>query len=119
MLAYRAARLVAVTAFALGLTAAAKAETLEGSAASAEVAKAAEVLSRVQTLTADFDMVTANGINQGQIFVDRSRRAIRVQFDEPLGHLVLVNGPLTQYFGGDGTEIQTATSGTPSSAAWR
>ncbi len=113
MLARPATRFFVVLAIFLGLGSIANAEILTGAAASREAATAARELAKVETLTADFDMMTANGINQGQIYVDRSRQAMRVEFDPPLDDLLLVNGPLTQYFGGDGTAIQTATTGTP------
>lgn len=106
-------RIFAVLAICLGVSAGARAETLNGQRAAAEARSAAVQLAEVNTLTADFDMVTAGGINTGKIFIDRQLRVIRVQFAPPMGHLVLVNGPLTQFFGGDGTRIQTATSGTP------
>lgn len=107
------ARIFAVLAICLGVPGGAWAETLNGQQATAEAKSAAIHLGKVNTLTADFDMVTPGGINTGKIFIDRQREAIRVQFAPPMGHLVLVNGPLTQFFGGDGTRIQTATSGTP------
>ncbi len=114
MWAHRAARLLAVLAVAAGMSMpAAAAETLTGSAAAAEAEAAARQLGKVQTLTAEFDMLTVSGLNQGRIFVDRPREAIRVEFDPPLGHLILVNGERTRFFGGEGTEIETATSGTP------
>ena len=114
MWAHRAARLLAVLAVAARMCVpAATAETLPGSAAAAEAEAAARHLGKVETLTAEFDMLTVRGLNQGRIFVDRPREAIRVEFDPPLGHLILVNGARTQFFGGEGTEIETATSGTP------
>lgn len=114
MWTHRAAHLLAFLAVAAGMSVpAATAETLTGSAATAEAEAAARHLGKVETLTAEFDMLTVSGLNQGRIFVDRPREAIRVEFDPPLGHLILVNGARTQFFGGEGTEIETATSGTP------
>lgn len=114
MWARRATRLFAVLAVAAGMsTPAFAAETLKGSAATNEAQAAARQLGKVETLAAEFDMLTVSGLNHGRIFVDRPREAIRVEFDPPLGHLILVNGARTQFFGGEGTEIETATSGTP------
>ena len=108
------ARFLAVLALAAGLSMPAlAAEILKGAAADAEARAAAAHLGKVNTLAAEFDMLSASGLNQGRIFVDRPREAIRVEFDPPLGHLILVNGARTQFFGGEGTEIETATSGTP------
>lgn len=114
MWARRATRFLLVLAAAASLNApVAAAETLNGNAAIAEARAAAQHLGKVETLAAEFDMLTVSGLNHGRIFVDRPREAIRVEFDPPLGHLILVNGARTQFFGGEGTEIETATSGTP------
>ena len=114
MWAHRAVtRLFAVLAVCLGLAGTAWGETLKGAEANAEAQSAAALLGKVETLTADFDMVTPGGVNQGKIFVDRDRKAIRIEFAPPMGHLVLVDGPVTKLYGGDGTRVRTATSGTP------
>jgi outer membrane lipoprotein-sorting protein len=114
MWARRATRLIAALAVAAGITTTAAAtDILKGSAATAEAQAAARQLGKVETLAAEFDMLTVSGLNQGRIFVDRPREAIRVEFDPPLGHLILVNGARTQFFGGEGTAVETATSGTP------
>ncbi len=113
MLMSATARIIAIAAICLATAGSGWAEMLKGAAADAEANAAAAHLGQVATLTADFDMVTPGGINKGKIYVDRQREAIRVQFAPPMSHLVLVNGPLTQFYGGDGTRIQTATSGTP------
>lgn len=114
MWAHRAVtRLFAALAVCLGLAGTAWGETLKGAEANAEAQSAAALLGKVETLTADFDMVTPGGVNQGKIFVDRDRKAIRIEFAPPMGHLVLVDGPVTKLYGGDGTRVRTATSGTP------
>lgn len=104
---------LAMLALAVFASSAIKAETLTGAAAKAEAEAAAGRLAAVQTLIADFDVLNERGLNQGRIYVDRQREAIRVEFDPPLNHLVLVNGPRIQFFGGDGTEIETGAAGTP------
>jgi outer membrane lipoprotein-sorting protein len=114
MWAHRAdTRLFAALAVCLGLAGTAWGETLKGAEANAEAQSAAALLGKVETLTADFDMVTPGGVNQGKIFVDRDRKAIRIEFAPPMGHLVLVDGPVMKLYGGDGTRVRTATSGTP------
>lgn len=106
---FAAALILAATVSASGVSA----ETLKGNAATAEAKAAAASLDKVETVAAEFDMLSRVGLNQGRIFIDRERQAIRVEFDQPLGHLILVNGGRIQFFGGDGTEIETATAGTP------
>ena len=110
----RATRFAATLLIAAALGASgASAETLHGNAAAAEARAAATTLAKVETLAAEFDMLSRVGLNQGRIFVDRQNEAIRVEFDQPLGHLILVNGGQVRFFGGDGTQIETATAGTP------
>ena len=119
MLAKAAGRLLPALRLALCLTVGAalvgtaQAETFKGAKAAAEATVAAQHLGKVQTLSADFDMLTPGGVNEGKIFVDRQRDAIRIEFAPPLNHLVLVLGPVVHFVGGNGTQIQTATNGTP------
>lgn len=113
MRAFAAYPILAVLALTIGLSVGARAETLTGGAAKAEAEAAAGRLAAVQTLIADFDVLNERGLNQGRIYVDRQREAIRVEFDPPLKHLILVNGQTIQFFGRDGTEIETGTAGTP------
>ncbi|HKK29462.1 MAG TPA: outer-membrane lipoprotein carrier protein LolA [Alphaproteobacteria bacterium] len=102
-------------ALALGalLAGTAAAQVIKGSEARALAEQAAARLAGIETLAAHFDLMTPGGINKGEIFLDRRREAIRMEFAEPLDHLVLVNGPLIQFYGGDGTELQMATAETP------
>ncbi|MGY9054192.1 MAG: LolA family protein [Alphaproteobacteria bacterium] len=97
----------------VGIIAQTQAKELKGAAADAAVQRAVEKMSEVRTLVAGFDMLTPTGINRGQIFIDRTRELMRMQFQPPLNHLLLVNGPITKFFGGNGTQIETATAGTP------
>ncbi len=90
-----------------------KAQVLEGQAADQAVEGAVQNMESVSTLVAGFEMLTGGKAKTGYIFIDRQIRAIRMQFSPPEQHLLLVNGPLTQFFGDDGTELRTATSATP------
>ena len=92
---------------------AAHARTVKGAAAEDIAAAAAAYVGSIQTLAASFDFVSVRGKTKGHIFMDRERRAIRMQCGRPLNHLLLVNGPLIQFYGGDGTVVETATAGTP------
>jgi outer membrane lipoprotein-sorting protein len=91
----------------------ADARVIKGAAAEAIAAEAAEYISSIETLASDFDFVTVKGKSDGHIFMDRGRQSIRMQFGEPLNHLLLVNGPITKFFGGNGTVVEVATAGTP------
>jgi outer membrane lipoprotein-sorting protein len=90
-----------------------QARVVKGAAAEKIAAMAADYVSSINTLASDFSFVTVNGKSTGHIFMDRTTQSIRMQFGEPLNHLLLVKGPLTKFFGGEGTVVEVATAGTP------
>lgn len=90
-----------------------EARKLKGKAAEEIAWEAASYIASISTLSAEFDYVTPRGRTPGYLFVDRERGAIRMQFGEPLNHLLLVNGPRVQFFGGDGTVLEIGSEGTP------
>ena len=110
-------RLAIAVALALALIAtgvsAADARKLKGPAAEEIAWEAASYIASIDTLAASFDFVTARGKTPGHLFIDRARQAIRMQFGEPLNHLLLVNGPRVQFFGGEGTVLEIGAEGTP------
>lgn len=91
----------------------ADARVVKGQAANAIAAQAAAYVSSITTLATSFKFITPSGRSNGHLFIDRGQEGIRMQFGAPLNHLLLVNGPLTQFFSGSGTNVRTATSGTP------
>jgi outer membrane lipoprotein-sorting protein len=105
----------AIVALALVLMAAlpAQARVVKGAAADKIAADAAAFIGSIKTLSASFDFITVKGKTTGFIFMDRARHAIRMQFGDPLNHLLLVDGPKTMFYGGDGTVVQVSTAGTP------
>ena len=90
-----------------------QARVVKGEAANKIAAAAADYISSIDTLASDFNFVTAKGKSNGHIFMDRGTQSIRMQFGDPLNHLLLVTGPLTKFFGGNGTIVEVATAGTP------
>ncbi len=91
----------------------AEAKVYKGPEAEKIAAEAAAYVGSIQTLATSFEFITPSGKSTGHLFIDRTQAAIRMQFGQPLNHLLLVNGPLTQFFGGDGTNVRTSTAGTP------
>jgi len=90
-----------------------EARKLKGEAAEEIAEEAAAYIASIGTLSAAIDYVTPRGRTPGFLFVDRERKAIRMQFGDPLNHLLLVNGPRVQFFGGDGTVLEIGSEGTP------
>jgi len=90
-----------------------EARKLKGEAAEEIVWEAAGYIASIRTLSAGFDYVTPRGRTGGYLFLDRERAAIRMQYGPPLNHLLLVNGPRVQFFGGDGTVLEIGSEGTP------
>ena len=74
---------------------------------------AERVLQRIEVMTADFVFSNVNGANTGRLFVDRAGGRLRMEFDPPMNHLIIANGPRVNYFGGDGTELKVGTQTTP------
>lgn len=77
------------------------------------IPKAEQALQRITTMTADFTFQNVSQFNTGRLFVDRLGRKMRMQFDPPMRHLIIANGPRVDYLGGDGTVVNTATQSTP------
>jgi outer membrane lipoprotein-sorting protein len=105
--------LALVLAVILGGMSGADARKLKGEAAEEVAREAANYIASIETLAASFDFVTPRGKTPGHLFIDRARQAIRMQFGEPLNHLLLVNGPRVQFFGGEGTVLEIGAEGTP------
>lgn len=74
---------------------------------------AERVLERIDVMTADFVFSNVNGANTGRLFVDRAGGRLRMEFDPPLGHLLIANGPRVNFIGGDGTIVNAGTQSTP------
>lgn len=74
---------------------------------------AERVLQRIDAMTADFMFSNPGGRNSGRLFVDRDGGRMRMEFDPPMSHLVVANGPRVDFIGGDGTVVNAGTQSTP------
>jgi len=74
---------------------------------------AERVLQRIDAMTADFMFSNPAGRNTGRLFVDRDGGRMRMEFDPPMNHLVVANGPRVDFIGGDGTVVNAGTQSTP------
>lgn len=74
---------------------------------------AERVLQRIDVMTADFTFNNAGGAHTGRLFVDRAGGRMRMEFDPPMGHLLIANGPRVDFIGGDGTVLNAGTQSTP------
>ena len=70
-------------------------------------------LQRIDVMTADFVFSNVNGANTGRLFVDRAGGRLRMEFDPPMGHLLIANGRRVNFIGGDGTIVNAGTQSTP------
>lgn len=74
---------------------------------------AERVLKRIDVMTADFMFSNPGGGNTGRLFIDRDGGRMRMEFDPPMSHLVVANGPRVDFIGGDGTVVNAGTQSTP------
>lgn len=100
-------------ALALVLAAPADARKFKGEEAEQLAVAAADYIAGIDTLTADFDFVTASGKTHGHLFVSREVPAIRMQFGAPLNNLLFVTGNEIRVYTKDGRVIETSADGTP------
>ncbi len=77
------------------------------------IPKAEAALARIGSMIADFTFRMPGRVNTGRLFVDRIGRQLRMEFDPPLGHLLVASGARVDFVGGDGTQINAATQSTP------
>lgn len=77
------------------------------------VPKAEAALQAIGVMTADFVFNNKAGAHTGRLFVDRVGGRLRMEFDPPLSHLLIANGPRVDFIGGDGTVLNTGTQSTP------
>lgn len=107
------ARTLALTLAVLAASAAPASAQQIKPADAALIPMAERVLKRIGVMTADFTFNNAGGSHTGRIFVDRSGERLRMEFDPPMGHLLIANGPRVDFIGGDGTVINAGTQSTP------
>jgi outer membrane lipoprotein-sorting protein len=105
--------LAAAILLGIGFAAPVGAEVLNGKAADKAVQRQADRIAAVRTLSGKFDILTAGGKKDGKIYFDRDQNAMRMEFEAPLDDVILVEGNRILFYGGDGTQVQTATQGTP------
>lgn len=74
---------------------------------------AERVLQRIDAMAADFTFSNPAGRNTGRLFVDRTGGRMRMEFDAPMNHLLIANGPRVDFLGGDGTVVNAGTQSTP------
>ena len=67
----------------------------------------------IRTMTASFTFQNVAQFNTGRLFIDRLGGRMRMEFDPPLRHLIIANGARTDFIGGVGTVVNTATQSTP------
>ena len=100
-------------ALALVIAAPADARKFKGEEAEQLAAAAADYVASIDTLTTDFDFVTASGKTHGHLFISREVPAIRMQFGAPLNNLLFVTNNEIRVYTNNGRVVETTAAGTP------
>lgn len=77
------------------------------------IPKAERALQQITVMQADFTFQNFAQFNAGRLFIDRLGGKMRMEFDSPLNHLIIANGPRVDFIGGNGTVVNTSTQSTP------
>lgn len=77
------------------------------------IPKAERALQQITVMQADFTFQNIAQFNTGRLFIDRLGGKMRMEFDSPLNHLIIANGPRVDFIGGNGTVVNTSTQSTP------
>ena len=90
----------------------AAAQTAEPDQAALTV-KAEAALRGIEVMRSDFVFSNQGGAHKGRLFVDRAGGRLRMEFDPPLGHLLIANGGRIDFIGGNGTVVSAGVQATP------
>lgn len=109
----RLAAMCVAVMFSISTVAAERPPPAELDAEQEAIVEAVEArLNAIEKMAGGFVLHTRSGRFPGRFYIDRPGQRMRLDFDEPLGDIILVRGDTLEFFGGD-MALRSDAEGTP------